>query len=152
MMKMVIFALAGWFAIVAIWLLISPLGFYTTVPGVAGSGPLNLHFARDVGLAFLVSAVALFVGAQQGNRSLAVLGAGFPVLHGVLHLAEWLAHSGHAHRSLVSELSGTLLPGLLALGAALALSATKGELCNDRHRFTCIPRPWICEIWPREGL
>lgn len=128
MMKIVVFALAGWFGLVAVWLLISPLGFYTTVPGVADSGPLNLHFARDVGLAFSVSALALFVGAQQGNRSLSVLGAGFPVLHGVLHLAEWLAHGGHAHRSLVSELSGTLLPGLLALGAALALSATKGEI------------------------
>ena len=68
MMKIVVFALAGWFGLVAVWLLISPLGFYTTVPGVADSGPLNLHFARDVGLAFLVSAVALFVGAQQGNR------------------------------------------------------------------------------------
>ncbi len=67
MIRLVLLALTGGFGLVAIWLLISLLGFYTTVPGVAASGALNPHFARDVELAFLVSAVALSVGAQQGT-------------------------------------------------------------------------------------
>ncbi|MDA3859336.1 MAG: hypothetical protein PF480_14160 [Roseovarius sp.] len=128
MIKLAIFSLAGWFGLVSVWLLISPAGYYATVPGVAASGPLNPHFARDVGLAFLVSAAALFIGAQRGNRSLAVLGAGFPTLHGVLHLVEWLAHNGQAYHNLFLELSGTVLPGLLAFAAALALSAGKVEV------------------------
>lgn len=66
MIRLVRLALAGGFGLVAVWLLISLLEFYTPVPGVAASGPLNPHFAQDVGLAFLVSTVAPSVGAQRG--------------------------------------------------------------------------------------
>lgn len=112
MTRFPLFVLAAWFGITALWLLISPAGFYTTIPGVSESGPLNLHFARDVGLAFAVSAVALGYGAHLRDWRIALIGAGFPALHGALHVIEALHHGGHGG---AEALVGTVLPGLLAL-------------------------------------
>ena len=112
MTRFPLFVLAAWFAITALWLLISPAGFYTTIPGVAESGPLNVHFARDVGLAIAVSAVALAYGAHLRDWRIALVGAGFPALHGALHVIEALHHGGHGG---AEALVGTVLPGLLAL-------------------------------------
>ena len=52
--------------------------WWNSVPGVPDTGPFNLHFVQDVGVAFLVAGLAL--GARAWRPALwpaAVAGAGF---------------------------------------------------------------------------
>jgi hypothetical protein len=86
MTKSILLLLAVYFAGLAAWLIMLPLTFYQTIPGVPETGAFNDHFTRDVGFAFLVSAAGLFLGALRGDRTLALLGAAFPMLHGLFHL------------------------------------------------------------------
>ena len=118
MTKPVLLALAAYFALLGLTLVVAPGWFYAHLPGVSDSGPFNSHFARDVGFAFVVSAVALAWSVARGDRVLALFGAGFPMLHGLYHLAE-VRHHGLA--STVAELAGTLGPGLIAAYLATRL-------------------------------
>ncbi len=86
MTKPILLLLAAYFACLAAWLIMLPLTFYETIPGVTDTGPFNDHFTRDAGFAFLVSAAGLWLGAMRGDKTLALLGAAFPVLHGAFHL------------------------------------------------------------------
>ncbi|MAN98736.1 hypothetical protein [uncultured Roseovarius sp.] len=109
---------AAWCGGIGLWLVVSPGGFYATIPGVSDTGAFNIHFFRDVGLAFVASALALGVGAVLRDWRVALAGAGFPLLHGGLHLAEAVDHGPHGG---AGELVATVLPGLIALTAALCL-------------------------------
>src|SRR5262245_31960655 len=51
-----IFALV--LAATGLHMLIDPAGWYGIVPGVPDTGPLNPHFVRDIGCAYLMSGVA----------------------------------------------------------------------------------------------
>lgn len=115
-----LFLAAAWCGAIGLWLVLSPAGFHAGIPGVAETGPLNTHFFRDVGLAFLASAAALGSGAGLRDWRVALAGAGFPLLHGGLHLVEALHHGPHGG---VGALAATMLPGLIALAAVLRLRA-----------------------------
>jgi len=118
MTRYVIYLLAGWLGGTGLWLLVSPGGFHATIPGVAGTGPLNPHFFRDAGLAFVASALAMALGGWRHDWRVVLAGAGFPVLHGGLHLVEAAHHGPHGG---AGELVATVLPGVLALAAVLRL-------------------------------
>lgn len=78
---------------------------------MAESGPFNIHFFRDVGLAFVASALALGAGVVLRDWRVALAGAGFPLLHGGLHLAEAVDHGPHGGPG---ELAATVPPALVA--------------------------------------
>jgi hypothetical protein len=124
MTRSVLFLVAAWCGGTGLWLVISPAGFHAGVPGVAETGPLNPHFFRDVGLAFVASALALGAGAASGDWRVALAGAAFPLLHGGLHLAESLDHGPHGG---TGELVATVLPGLIALAAILRMRGAGRE-------------------------
>ncbi|MFB9150913.1 hypothetical protein [Roseovarius ramblicola] len=124
MTRSVLYLLAAWCGGTGLWLVLSPAGFQATIPGVAETGPLNTHFFRDVGLAFVVSALALGAGAALCDWRLALVGAGFPLLHGGLHLAEALQHGPHGG---AGALVATVLPGQIALAAVMRLRGTARE-------------------------
>lgn len=44
------------------FMLISPANWYFAVPGVTTTGPFNQHFVRDIGLIFLLVAIAMLAG------------------------------------------------------------------------------------------
>ena len=100
-------------------MLLQPTAWYHAVPGVVYTGPLNLHFVRDIGAAYLGSAVGLAWRALRGPAAApaAQCGALFLVLHAAIHVAETLAGLC-GWRQLVADVPGVLLPALLA--AALA--------------------------------
>ena len=100
----------------------APKGWYALTPGVAASGPYNVHFILDVGLAYLVAAGALAVGAWRASRPLAVSGAAWPVAHSGLHVATWAQHGLPAGLALWSELTGVVALSLLGLAAASSIS------------------------------
>jgi hypothetical protein len=108
-------------AINGLIMLFDPAGWYSRVPGVPATGPFNLHFVQDVGLAFLASALGLLALAWRRNLWPAALaGSGFLVFHALLHV--WIIAQGHT-RHAAFELAIVVAPAVLAL---LASWPTKG--------------------------
>src|SRR5262249_3945730 len=103
-------------------MLFDPASWYAIVPGVPETGPLNPHFVRDIGAAYLVAGVAiaaLALDARAGPAALA--GALFLTLHALVHVADTLIGRTHADHVL-AELAGVYAPAAIALW--LALSST----------------------------
>lgn len=96
----------------------APHAFYENVPGVAMMGPFNLHFIQDVGLAFTVSGAAMVVGGWQRNRGVALTGAAWPALHGVLHLYIQIQRGLPGDLPMWFDLVAVILPAFLGLYAA----------------------------------
>ena len=103
-------ALSMWF---------TPHTWYDTVPGVAMMGPFNLHFIRDIALAFGMSAGALAYGAFKWDRTAAICGAAWPCLHALFHIWIWLARGLPLDQIALVNLLGIQLPAWLTLTAAL---------------------------------
>lgn len=104
----------------AIFMLVAPFAWYEAVPGVVRTGPFNGHFVRDVGAAYLVSALALAAFAWRPVRAWPALvaAAGFLVLHASIHVFD--AVCGRSSLlDVVQDLPGVFLPALLAAGLGL---------------------------------
>ena len=94
-----------------------PLEWYHSLASVEHTGPFNGHFVRDVGVAYLASALGIGLAAWRtdwlipaGSVALVFLG-----LHAGLHLLEWWhGHSSALHAQWV-DIVGVYLPPLLLL-------------------------------------
>jgi hypothetical protein len=106
-------------------MLFSPAAWYHAVPGVAYTGPLNLHFVRDIGCAYLMAAAGLTWRALRPTTGApaAWLGAGFLLLHAGVHVGETLA-GFCGWSTLLRDVPGVVLPALAALVLAPALRRT----------------------------
>ena len=91
-----------------IYMVVDPPTWYATVPGVSDTGPLNLHFVRDIGFAYLTAGLALVWGAFGGGWKVSATGTLFFALHAALHVAERLV--GHHHGSTFDDLVAIHLP------------------------------------------
>jgi hypothetical protein len=92
-----------------------PADWYVTVPGVAGTGPFNAHFVRDIGVAYLVSGAALvWFAVNPAARTAAQAGAAFLALHALVHLWDAAAGREHVHQLLI-DLPTVFLPPALAI-------------------------------------
>ena len=49
-------------------MLLAPGLWYTMVPGVIDTGPLNQHFIYDIGMAYIASGAMLVLGARRAAR------------------------------------------------------------------------------------
>ena len=77
-----------------LWMLADPAGWYERVPAaVPDTGPLNLHFVRDIGATYVTMAVALFwAGARAADRlPLVTIVLLFHLLHAGGHVIDTLA-------------------------------------------------------------
>jgi hypothetical protein len=94
-------------------MLAAPAWWYGAVPGVADTGPLNLHFVRDIGAAYLVAGGGLvWFLLDRRARPAALAGCLFLTLHALAHLWDWAAGReslGH----LAADIPTVILPGLL---------------------------------------
>ncbi len=75
----------------AAWMLADPAHWYATLPAaVPDTGPLNLHFVRDIGSAFAVMGGALLAAAVWPAFRVPALAAtaGFYVLHALVHVTD----------------------------------------------------------------
>ena len=96
-------------------MLFAPGIWYASVPDVTETGPLNVHFVRDIGLGFLAAAAALALFARDtGLRALLVPAAVFLGGHAGLHLVEMATHGTNAGDGL-RDLAVIILPGMLPL-------------------------------------
>jgi len=96
----------------------APAAWYASVPGVPGTGPLNTHFVRDIGCAYLVSGGALFWRAFDAAAwPAAMAGAMFLVLHALTHI--WDTAAGRESvAGLVRDLPAVFVTAILALWLA----------------------------------
>jgi hypothetical protein len=99
-----------------LWMVAAPFHWYAHIPGVTETGPANAHLIRDVGCAFLVTALALLWFAVSPMRAWpAVLAGGaFLFLHATVHVWDTIAGREHAHR-LLADIPTAILPALVTL-------------------------------------
>jgi hypothetical protein len=96
-------------------MLFAPDLWYASVPDVTETGPLNEHFVRDIGLAFLAAAAALALFARDMTaRVLIPPAAVFLGGHAGLHMVEMATHGTNAGDA-ARDLALIVLPGLLPL-------------------------------------
>jgi hypothetical protein len=96
-------------------MLFGPEAWYQWVRTVPHTGPLNVHFVRDIGCAYLASAggVLFFAVRPDSGRPAATVGIAFLTLHGLVHV--WDTLTGRATlEHLASDFIGVLAIPLLA--------------------------------------
>jgi uncharacterized protein YjeT (DUF2065 family) len=95
-----------------------PDAWYVLVPGVPQTGPLNPHFVRDIGTAYLIAGATLvWFAIDRAAWPAAVAGAAFLAIHALIHLWDAAAGREHAHQLLV-DLPTVFLPPVLAIWIA----------------------------------
>jgi hypothetical protein len=103
-------------------MLFYPGGWYAIVPGVSETGPLNPHFIRDIGAAYLVAGAAIAALALDVRAAPAALaGALFLTLHALVHVFDAMAGRLHADH-VFTDLVTVFAPAAIALW--LVLSST----------------------------
>lgn len=111
-----------------------PHGFYDRTPGLAMMGPYNVHFIRDVGLAFVAAGTSAAVGAWRRNRSLAFAGTVWPFLHALFHIQIW-SHRGFPFDAIAGfDFVAVMAPAFLAVMLAWRLAD------NDPTPGKALPR------------
>lgn len=103
------------------WMLFFPLSWYENFPAsIPHTGPFNSHFVRDLGVAFLVVAVAFWWSARNIDRAYSVhlVLTAFFTGHALIHIADIVV--GRLPQShLLIDTPGVFLPALLMLISAV---------------------------------
>jgi uncharacterized protein YjeT (DUF2065 family) len=94
-------------------MLAAPEPWYHAVPGVADTGHFNIHFVRDIGIAYVVAGAAIAWGAFGAGWAATALGAAFLAGHAALHAIETIA--GQHHDVLLNEIAGVHAPAIIAV-------------------------------------
>ena len=104
-------------------MLVAPALWYAQLPGVSASGPLNLHFVRDIGCADMAAAIPFLARARATlvPRTALLAAAGFLCLHMGVHLYELMTILDAGHR-FAGDLLTVYAPAIL--GAWLAARPT----------------------------
>lgn len=106
-------------------MLVAPVRWFWAVPGVPLTGGYNAHFIRDIGLVYLMAAVALALGLARPATRLLLWSAASAWLmgHAVIHLLE-VAAGLCGPEAIPRDFLGVTLPGLAA--CSLVLAAARG--------------------------
>ena len=98
-----------------VWMLLAPEHWYQHLPAaVPDTGPLNVHFVRDIGAAFCTVGIALCASAPHAPRRRGVIlcVSIFFVLHAVIHVADMLGGRLH-HNHWLIDFPGVFLPAII---------------------------------------
>src|SRR5437016_14043946 len=98
-----------------LWMLLSPETWYQHLPAaVPDTGPLNVHFIRDIGAAFTTIGVAFCAaaGRPQQRYGMLVMATLFFTLHAGVHVADLLSGRLH-HGHWMIDFPGVFLPAML---------------------------------------
>lgn len=98
-----------------LWMLVAPQNWYHDLPaGVPDTGPLNAHFVRDIGAAFLTIGIAFWLAASRPamRRGVLLLATTFYVLHALVHVWDLLTGALDAEHWLI-DLPGVFLPAIV---------------------------------------
>ena len=114
----------------AIWMLAAPGHWYANIPAdVHDTGPLNVHFVRDIGCAFLTAGLALVWAVLRPALRLPLVGAAgfFYVAHALLHVHDTGRGLLDPHHWLL-ELPSVYLPAVLLVAAFVHYRNDRREL------------------------
>ncbi len=106
-------------AINGLFMLVSPANWYFAVPGVTTTGPFNQHFVRDIGLIFLLVAVAMLIGVARPAARVALWSSAALWLagHALFHL--WEVAAGICGTdALARDFPAVTLPAILTTALA----------------------------------
>lgn len=112
----------------ALWMLLTPGQWYAHLPaGVPDTGPLNVHFVRDIGCAFLTAGLALAwsVWRPALRFPLVTTAAIFFVLHALLHVHDTSRGIVDTEHWLL-DLPGVYLPAVLLVVASWRFAPPAG--------------------------
>lgn len=104
----------------AAWMFVSPEHWYHELPaGVPDTGPLNVHFVRDIGCAFATAGLALGLAAWRPawRAPLVASAACFYGLHALLHIHDTWRGLVDAHHWWL-DAPGVYLPAILLVWGA----------------------------------
>lgn len=116
-MKILTYILAAIMAGNGAYMFVDPPAWYAAVPGVPDTGPLNVHFVRDIGIAYMTAGAALAWSALGAGWRASALAAAFIGGHALLHTGETLL--GHHHDVILNELVAVHLPAVLAVAISI---------------------------------
>ena len=112
----------------AAWMLVAPAHWNANLPAaVPDTGPLNLHFVRDIGSTFAVLGAALLAAAVWPRFRVPALAAtaGFYVLHALVHVTDTLGGRLPASHWMI-DFPGVYGPALLLVAlTAVAARSTR---------------------------
>lgn len=103
------------------FMLAAPALWYDSVPGLPHTGPYNPHFVADIGVAYVVSSLALLARAWRPRYwPAAVAGAAFMLGHAAIHVFDVaLERTGNAS----VDIWLVIAPALIGSWAALPSKA-----------------------------
>jgi hypothetical protein len=106
-------------------MLYDPSLWYALVPGVPETGPLNVHFVRDIGCAYLVAGAALgcFL-VDERLRAAVWAGGAFLALHALVHVLDAIGGAEGPER-FGPDLAFVVAPAIIVLWLAFARPSTK---------------------------
>ncbi len=119
------------FVVNALAMLIAPEVWYELTPGASDTGPFNVHFVRDIGIAYLAVGVGLWLGVTN-HRLQALSGALVAMVfvggHAVFHFIEMFAHhvdSTSAVRDLILIVLPTAIAAVWMVAAIRRIRASR---------------------------
>lgn len=112
-MKILTFILAAMMAGNGVFMFVDPQTWYDMVPGVPDTGPINFHFVRDIGIAYMTAGVALVWSELGAGWRASALAAVFIGGHSLLHVGETML--GHHHDVILNEIAAVHLPAALMI-------------------------------------
>jgi hypothetical protein len=117
--RLVLAASALAMAATGLWMMVDPPGWFAATPGVAETGPMNTHFVRDVGAAFLTFSIGLLfaIPPLPARFALAAVAAVFAVLHALIHLYEAFGSAGRP----IQPAEGAAIFGAAAVATIVAV-------------------------------
>ncbi len=124
-MRILTFALAAMMAGNGVFMFIDPTAWYAAVPGVPDTGPLNLHFVRDIGVAYMTAGLALAWSALRNDWRLSALAALFIGGHSLLHLGETVM--GDHHDVILNEIAAVHFPAILIIAISFYQNRNPGR-------------------------
>lgn len=109
-------------------MLAQPAAWYAAVPGVIETGPLNIHFVRDIGALYLAIGAGLGLAAVRpaAGGPYVAAGAAWLLAHAGVHVSETVV-CGDPLPLLLRDLPGVYAPALLAAALAVALLKRRPE-------------------------
>jgi uncharacterized protein YjeT (DUF2065 family) len=114
-----------------VFMLAAPAAWYAIAPGVPNTGPLNAHFIRDIGAAFVVAGGSMVWFARDARaRPAALACAAFFALHALVHLSDAIAGRESIDQA-VRDLPTVYLDALVALWIAWPISTPAKEEGRD---------------------
>ena len=112
MVRSVIWAFVVFYLATGLYIAVLPHDFYLNAPGARETGPYNMHFIRDVGFAFLTSAVAIGYGVYAKQKAVMLFGAAWLLIHGLFHLTLWVVHGMPLDRAAMVDAAVVSIPAV----------------------------------------